>query len=88
MLEQDGIPTVIVAIRAFQDLLVAMSPPRLLITRHLMGRPLGAPGDRSMQREVLLKALRLLERAENGGEMALFTPGRDQSRQARTLLDD
>ena len=64
----------IVAVRAFRPRLEAMALPRVLITPHLMGRPLGLPGDAEGQRETILAALELLERAERGGTM-LELPG-------------
>lgn len=67
LLEEAGIPTVIVAIRAFHDRLAAMTPPRVLITRRLMGQPLGAPGDHDTQRATILAALNLLKTAEQAG---------------------
>lgn len=59
--------TVVVAVRAFENRLRAMSLPRVVLTPHLMGRPLGAPGDSARQRATLLAALRLLERATEPG---------------------
>jgi len=67
LLEADGIPTVIIAVKAFQPRLEAMGVPRLVVTHHLMGRPVGAPGDKVGQRAVLITALRLLETARQGG---------------------
>ena len=67
LLEADGIPTVIIAVKAFQPRLEAMKVPRLVLTHHLMGRPLGAPGDDERQHAVLVAALRLLETATQGG---------------------
>jgi hypothetical protein len=66
MLEEAGIATVIVSSRPFRSRLEAMSPPRLLLTPHPMGRVLGAPGDAVRQREVLLAALDLLQTAVAG----------------------
>ncbi|RMF92097.1 MAG: hypothetical protein D6736_04070 [Nitrospinota bacterium] len=67
VIEEAGIPTVVVLIRAFRHLAEEMKIPRTLVTRHLMGRPLGAPGDAERQRQVILAALRLLEEAKEGG---------------------
>jgi len=67
LLEEAGIATVIIGIRALRRRLEAMTPPRVVITRHLMGRTLGAPGDRERQCAVVVAALDLLERAEQGG---------------------
>ena len=66
-MEAAGISTVIVAVRAFREQLVQMTLPRVVTTPHLLGRPLSAPGDRQRQRESILAALKLLERAEQGG---------------------
>ena len=75
MLEQAGIPTVIVAARAFRPRMEVMHLPRLLLTPHLMGRPVGAPGDKVGQRQTILAALELLEGAERGGTIVEL-PGR------------
>ncbi len=57
----------VVLIRAFRHIAEEMKIPRTLVTHHLMGRPLGAPGDVERQREVILAALKLLEEAKEGG---------------------
>lgn len=62
-LEAAGIPTVIIATKAFRPRLEAMSLPRLVLTPYPMGRPLGAPHNAVGQRETLLAALGLLETA-------------------------
>ena len=59
--EADGIATVIIAAEPFHVRLEAMTLPRLLLTPHVIGRVLGAPGDRARQTEVLMQALALLE---------------------------
>jgi hypothetical protein len=69
--------TVIVGVQAFRLRLESMTPPRVLITPHLMGRPLGAPGDRNRQRTAIEAALGLLERAEQPGTFVEL-PGRYQ----------
>ncbi len=56
-----------IGIRAFRPRLEAMTLPRALITPHLMGRTLGAPGDRDRQRAAVEAALELLESAEQPG---------------------
>ena len=71
-LEAAGISTVIVAIRAFRDRLMAIGVPRLLTTPYPMGRPVGAPGDATSQRRVLQAALDLLENADRGGAVVEF----------------
>jgi hypothetical protein len=66
LLEADGIPTVIIVVKAFLPRLDPMKVPRLVLTHHPMGRPLGAPGDRERQRDVIIAALKLLETATQG----------------------
>jgi hypothetical protein len=68
---------VILAARAFQDRLAAMAVPRVLSTPHPMGRPVGAPGDRTGQRAVVLASLNLLQEAKKGGTIIEF-PGQYQ----------
>lgn len=67
LLEEASIPTVVIGTRAFRDRLAAMRLPRTVITPHLLGRPLGAPGDVKTQRSVILSALDLLENAVSAG---------------------
>jgi len=69
LLEEAGIATVVIGVRAFGERLQAMTLPRVLVTPHLMGRPLGAPGDHKRQRLTVLTALTWLERAEQAGTM-------------------
>jgi hypothetical protein len=66
-LEAGGIATVIIGIRAFRPQMEVMTLPRVLVTPHLMGRPVGAPGDRDRQRVAVVAALKLLEGAERAG---------------------
>ena len=73
-MEEAGIPTVIIAARAFRDHLAKMTLPRVVTTPHPMGRPLGAPGDHQRQRDTILSALDLLESARQVGTI-LDLPG-------------
>jgi D-proline reductase (dithiol) PrdB len=83
LLEESGIATVVIGSSIFRGRLEAMRLPRTLLTHHPMGRPLGAPGDRATQRNVLLAALELLNTATEGGRIADFAtqylPGRNDS---------
>ncbi len=72
LLEEAGIPTVIVAVKSFQTRMQMMSVPRALLTPHLMGRPIGRPGDLEQQRKVIQAALQLLETADHGGTIIDF----------------
>jgi hypothetical protein len=63
LIEEAGIPTVAVYVRAFRHVAESMRVPRVLVTRHPMGRTLGAPHDVERQREVLEQALNLLKSA-------------------------
>ncbi len=78
-LEEAGTPTVVIMVASFRHVAEAMSLPRTLITRHPMGRPLGAPGDVERQRAVIEDALSLLQTATTGGAVvereAAFRPG-------------
>ncbi|MBI3943032.1 MAG: hypothetical protein HY326_08465 [Chloroflexi bacterium] len=65
LLEEAGIATVIIGIRAFQHRMARMMLPRMVITPNLMGRPLGAPGDPKGQRATILAALDLLQSAKH-----------------------
>jgi hypothetical protein len=68
-MEAAGIPTVIIAVKAFQPRLEAMHVPRALITPHLMGRPLGYPYQKERQQAVLEAALALLVDAIEPGSI-------------------
>ncbi len=78
-IERAGIPTVAIYVRSFRHVAELMGLPRTVITRHPMGRPLGAPFDTQRHSEVVGAALDLLESAETGGSMieleAAFRPG-------------
>ena len=65
-LEEAGIPTVAIVIRAFRARAEAMRLPRVVVTRNLLGRTISAPGDVETQRRVLLAALNLLQEAKSG----------------------
>jgi hypothetical protein len=72
-MEDAGISTVIIAVRAFRDHLAKMTLPRVVTTPYPMGRPLGAPGDDQSQRESILSALDLLESAGQVGTILDLT---------------
>lgn len=61
--EEAGIATVCVYIRAFAHQARFIKPPRVLLTRHILGRTIGAPGDVERQAEVVTMALDLLATA-------------------------
>ncbi|MCG8563916.1 MAG: hypothetical protein MI747_02435 [Desulfobacterales bacterium] len=65
--EDAGIATVIIAATMFAPRMEMMSVPRVVLTRELMGRPLGDPGDRERQMEILQAALDLLSSATANG---------------------
>jgi hypothetical protein len=80
--EAAGIPTVAVYVRAFRHVAEAMGVPRTVVTRHPMGRTLGAPGDVERQSDVIGAAFALLDSAQEGGAMveleAPYRPGTDR----------
>lgn len=54
-------------VRAFRHIAEQMKLSRTVITRHPMGRPMGAPGDTARHDAVLHSALGLLETATQYG---------------------
>ncbi len=72
LIEEAGIPTVIISTAVFLPRLTAQRPARLLLTRSLMGRPLGTPGDRLRQQNVLNAAIDLLTSATAGETIVEF----------------
>jgi len=62
--EAAGIPTVVIAIKSFENRMRSMALPRVVLTRELLGRPLGRPFDKVRQTRVLTAALELLEAAK------------------------
>lgn len=75
LIEEAGIPTVIISTAVFRPRLAAQRPARLLLTRSLMGRPLGIPGDRARQQAVINAALDLLASASAGETIVEFDQG-------------
>ena len=65
LIEEAGIPTVAIYVRAFAPVAERMRLPRVLVTNHPVGRPVGAPGDVEGQRKVVNRALGLLESASS-----------------------
>ena len=72
VLEEAGIPSVVVYIRAFVHQARLLKLPRALITQHILGRTLGAPHDHTGQREVVRAALSLLEDGSSPGTVVEF----------------
>lgn len=73
LLEEAGIATVIIAVAAFENRMRMMRLPRVLLTPHPMGRPVGPPGDRDTQLSVIQRALDLLETAPGPGTIVMAT---------------
>ena len=67
MLEESGIPTVIIAVRAFRPRIEMMTLPRVLLTPFMMGFPIGYPGKADSQRQIITAALNLLTDAQAAG---------------------
>jgi len=67
LIEQTGIATVVIAVRAFRSRFEEMQVAPALITPYIMGRPLGFPGDIDRQRAIILAAFDLLQNAPSGG---------------------
>lgn len=62
-MEGAGIPTSAIYVRAFRHVAEEMKLARVIVTRHPMGRPLGAAGDHARHRRVTMAALELLDSA-------------------------
>ena len=52
-----------ILVRAFRHVAEEMKLPRVVVTRHPMGRPLGASGDHKRHRHVAITALELFDSA-------------------------
>lgn len=72
LFEEAGIATVIIAVKAFEETLSSMSLPRVLLTDHPMGRPVGPPHAKEYQIEVVSAALSMLDNASKAGTIQLF----------------
>jgi hypothetical protein len=72
MLEERGLPTVVIALVLPQ--VVKTRPPRAVMTPFLLGRPFGDAADAPLQRRVLTQALQLLDRSDGPVVLAHF-PG-------------
>jgi hypothetical protein len=67
MMEEAGIATVVIGSGMYEERLRAMNLPRTVITQYPLGRPLGAPGNARVQREILMAAHDMLESAQAPG---------------------
>ena len=72
LLEEAGIASVIISVKAFEKRLAAMTLPRVLLTPFVMGRPVGPPNDSQTQMAVLKAALSLLTKAKKPGTLEDF----------------
>lgn len=61
-LEEAGIATV--ALSLLPEVTKKVRPPRTLFVPFRFGYPLGRPNGRALQREIILSALRLLDRTD------------------------
>ena len=61
-------------VRAFRHVAERMMLPRTVITRHPMGRPIGAAFDAERQTSVIHAAMGLLDRAVEGGTIVELEP--------------
>jgi hypothetical protein len=62
-IEEAGIPTSVIIVRAFRHVAEEMKLPRVVVTQHPMGRPLGAAHDHRRQRRVTMAAVELFDSA-------------------------
>ncbi|NNC93680.1 MAG: hypothetical protein HKN80_14445 [Acidimicrobiia bacterium] len=75
-IEAAGIPTSAVYISAFRHVAAEMKLARCVVTRHPMGRPLGAAGDHAGHRRVTIAALDLFDTADGPTIVELPEPFR------------
>ncbi len=78
-IESAGIPTSSIYTYAFRHVPDEMKLARVVVTRHPMGRPLGAPGDHARHRRVTMAALELFDTAEAQTMVELPEPYRPGS---------
>jgi hypothetical protein len=73
----------------FNNVFAILKLPRALITRHILGRTVGAPYDDDGQRDVVRAALDLLKDAHSPGTVeefqAPYRPARNGSRNSPAL---
>jgi hypothetical protein len=74
--ESKGLPTSVVMVRAFRHVADEMALARVVVTRHPMGRPLGAAGDHARHRRVLIAAIELFDSAASPTLVELPEPFR------------
>ncbi|MBT8166371.1 MAG: hypothetical protein HKO82_03440 [Acidimicrobiia bacterium] len=79
-IESAGIPTSSIYIRAFRHVAEEMKLSRAVVTRHPMGRPLGAAGDHARHRRVTIAALELFDSAAEPTLVELPEPFRASTR--------
>ncbi len=65
--EAAGMATVVIAVKSFESRVRMMSLPRVLLTPHLLGRPMGNPFDEKGQTDLLKQAIDLFESATANG---------------------
>ena len=61
-IEEVGVPTV--SLSLLPEVTRKVRPPRTLFVPFRFGYPLGRPHDRALQREIIVNALRLVERTD------------------------
>ncbi len=67
MLEENGIPTVVVS--TARDISAQVKAPRTVFVNHPMGNTFGRAFDHERQRTILADALRALETVREGGAL-------------------
>lgn len=67
VLEEAGISTVAIFIRAFRHQAVNLKVPRVVVTPNILGRTVGKVRDVQGQEKIVRLALRLLEEAQAPG---------------------
>ena len=72
LFEEAGITTVIIAVKAFEEVLKSMHLPRVLLTDHPMGRPIGPPMKSEYHMRVIAAALAMIDEATTCKSIRLY----------------
>jgi len=81
VIEKSGIPTV--SITLLREVTERVRPPRALAVDRPLGYPLGEPGNTSLQRRIILAALRLLDKPVSEPLIGEYQEPPDADRESR-----
>jgi hypothetical protein len=82
VIEKSGTPTV--SITLLREVTERIRPPRALAVDRPLGYPLGEPGNATLQKRIILAALRLLEKPLREPLIVEYQEPADTDRESRT----